>query len=149
MRYRVLDLPVQGVGAFTPLSATNPIASSWGLVKVTADLGASNPQSAPSPAKSWMPVPGNPGLAHLQDSNNSPDVTTRSMYVTYPNNMGPMADAGIGMATRRRNPIPVPAVSWIRSARKAMPAPKIGGRRVPAWPRAFQRWPVIGGRTNG
>lgn len=140
MRYRVLDLPVQGNGAFTPLMSTNPIASSWGLVHVSGSPGTT-PIQAPKPQNSWLPVPDK--AAKTQPSNCAPDIIFPDLYVASARNMGPVAD-GFGMATRRFTPIPVPAVRYTRIPRNAMSGPHTGGRRAPIWPRAFQRFPSLG-----
>ena len=137
MRYRVLDLPVKGVGAFTPLPPTNPTASSWGLVHVTGAPGTV-PVAAPAPERSWLPSDhGN--LSKWQPSNVAPDVILPDQYVPFADNMGPSQH--FGMALRRKNPLPVPALSWISAAKKAMIVPRIGGRAVANNPRAFQRYP--------
>lgn len=137
-RYRVNDLPVVGLGGFTPLPSTNPIASSWGLVKVSAILGtAPVPTGSPELRKSaYQDTP------HIQGTQNSPDFMLPSAYTAYARNMGPTADAGIGMATRRHSPLPVPAVSASRIPVPAMLGRKTGGRIAMAWPRAFQRFPT-------
>lgn len=141
IKYRVLDLPVAGLGAFTPLPSTNPIASSWGLVKVVGNPGTL-PIPAPSPTRLWAPpISADP---KTQSSNVSPDVRLPDIYIPYADNMGPSQH--FGMAARRQTPIPVPALSWINNAIQAMSGNKIGGRIAAAWPRAFQRWPTVGSR---
>jgi hypothetical protein len=136
IRYRVLDLPVQGVGAFTPLPSTNPVASSWGLVKLSGSPGT---MPIPRPKRnSLIPISADP---KTQSTNCAPDVGFPDIYIPYADNMGPSQH--FGMAARRQTPIPVPAVSWINAAMNAMSGNKIGGRVAAAWPRAFQRWPTI------
>lgn len=138
MRYRVLDLPTVGLGAFTPTASTNPVASSFGLVKRTALLGLT-PIPTPAPTRVWAPpISADPTT---QPSNCSPDAILRDVYVAYADNMGPVADAGIGMAIRRRAPLPVPAVNVMRAVTQSMGGPHIGGRTQAVWPRAFQRFP--------
>jgi hypothetical protein len=139
MRYRVLDLPARGLGAFTPTMPTNPIASSWGLVKVTGAPGT-EPQPATGPTRVWAP-PISADKA-TQGSNVAPDMWLYDKYVAYANNMGPAADAGVGMAERRLTPLPVPAVNYVRVPGQALRTPKIAGRASMAWPRAFQRFPI-------
>lgn len=139
IRYRCQDLPTVGHGAFTPIATTNAPASSYGLVKITALLGL-KPIPSPKPTA----VPPISAIDQTQSSYVAPDYILRDQYVAYADNMGPAADAGIGMARRRLTPIPVPALSWINTALNAMAGSKIGGRGVTAWPRAFQRWPTIG-----
>lgn len=140
MRYRVLDLPAKGTTAFTPQPMTNPIASSWGLVHVFGAPGT-------------MPIPVHrPFGAHainapdVQGSNRSPDIILPSIYIASAVNMGPAADAGIGMATRRLAVLPVPARGWRASVRSAMLGRRVGARSQLPWPRAFQRFPA---RTQG
>jgi hypothetical protein len=141
MRYRVLDLPPKGTGAFTPLPSMNPVASSYGLVKPTAALGL---LPVPTGARSWnVQTSKDP---KTQGSNCAPDVILPDQYIVYAKHMGPTADAGIGMAARRMNPLPVPAISGIMAVQNSMHRPKIGGRIATAWPRAFQRFPT---RTSG
>lgn len=136
MRYKVLDLPRVGVGAFTPTNAINPIASSYGLIHVSG-----YPGTLPVPVNNPHNQYGNPpisAIAQTQPSNVSPDVILPSVYIPSALNMGPSQH--VGMAARRLTPIPVPAVSWINTALQAMGGARIGGRMVTAWPRAFQRW---------
>jgi len=138
MRYRVLDLPTVGLGAFTPTSTTNPVASSFGLVKRSGAMGLV-PVSTPAPTRTWAPpISFDP---KTQPSNCAPDAILPDQYVAYADNMGPVADAGVGMAIRRRNPLPVPAVNVIRAATSAMSGPRLGARTQAVWPRAFQRFP--------
>jgi hypothetical protein len=134
MRYRVLELPTVGTGAFTPTMPRNPIASSWGLVRVGANLGLT-PIISPKP-----PVPPISAIRETQPSYVAPDVILRDRYVAYADNMGP--NNYLNMAGRRLTPIPIPAVSWINTAMRAMQGNRIGGRIAMAWPRAFQRWPT-------
>jgi len=135
MRYRVQDLPVVGLGAFAPLPTTNPVASSFGTVKRTSTLGLVpvHDGTVAIPTISFDPK--------TQSSNCAPDVTLPSIYVAYADNMGPAADAGIGMAMRRLAPLPIPATRIIYSARSAMLGKKVAGRRQVGQPRGFQRFP--------
>lgn len=137
MRYRVLDLPVKGTGAFLPTTFPNPIASSWGLVKVTASMGL-DPIPSPKP----VGIPPISQQRETQTSYCAPDIILRDQYTTYADNMGP--GQHFNMAGRRLTPLPIPAVSWINTALNAMQGNKIGGRVAMAWPRAFQRWPTVG-----
>jgi hypothetical protein len=136
VRYRVLDLPVVGRGAFTPLPTTNPRASSEGLVKVSAELGlvpvpvAAKQNGIPSFSLDKMTV----------GTNVVPDVILPDCYIPYANNMGPAQH--IGMAARRKTPLPVPAKSGLFSPGIGFRAKAVGGRKTVAWPRAFQRWPT-------
>lgn len=140
IRYRVYDLPVKGLGAFTPIPFTNPTASSWGLVKLRGSPGT-QAVPAPRPQAIWCPpISADP---KTQASNAAGiDVIFPDQYIPYPSNMGP--EQHFGMAARRQTPIPVPALSWINTAVQAMKTNKVGGRVVASWPRAFQRWISIG-----
>lgn len=140
MRYRVLDLPAKGVGAFTPLPTTNPVASSQGLVHIAGSPGTL-PVPVLSPREQW----GAPFLSvdpATQPSNVSPNVIAPSIYIPSVMNMGPSQH--FGMALRRFNPVPIPALSWISAAKRAMRSRRIGGRSVVDNPRAFQRYPERG-----
>lgn len=140
MRYRVLDLPVRGMGAFTPLPSTNPVASSQGEVKLLGAPGT-QPQPTVAPTRSWAPPTSFD--KNTQPSNVAPDVWLYDQYTPLATNMGPAADAGIGMASRRLCPLPVPALNYARIPGKAFQQPtKIAGRGTMAWPRAFQRFPI-------
>jgi hypothetical protein len=143
MRYRVLDLPTKGRAAFTPVPPQTAMASSYGLVRVSAAMGLLPvPVTSPSKSAPWLAVAG------AQPSDVSPDVIAPDQYVPYATNMGPAADAGFGMATRRLNPLPVPALSGIYTPNVAFRVPaKIGGRWAMRWPGAFQRFPTT--RTGG
>lgn len=141
-RYRVLYLPVKGAGAFAPIPATNPAASSWGLVHVTGAPGTI-PVASPKPAAlPDLTAAGAPNTA--QGSDVAPNVIAPAIYVASVANMGPEADTGLGLAVRRRNPLPVPAVDPTRIPVVAMSAPRVGGRGALPWPRSFQRYPNQG-----
>jgi len=146
IRYRVLDLPMQGAGAFTPLATTNPPASSYGLVKISGSPGTLS-MPCPAPQKIWCPPIS--AQAETQSSMVSPDVILWDKYIPYANNMGPAKDAGIGMALRRHCPLPIPARTWTLAPRTAMIMRKAGGRMAMAWPRAFQRFPTMTSGGNG
>lgn len=141
IRYRVLDLPVKGAGAFTPLAAVNPVASSYGLVHI---FGAPGTMPVPSPKPEPLPSltrSSSPNTA--QGSDVAPDVILPAIYVASAANMGPAADAGIGMRRRRMNELPVRAGDPGRQPVPVMIKFPAGASQL-AWPRAFQRWPVRG-----
>lgn len=148
IKYRVLDLPVKGAGAFTPLPATNPVASSYGLVHV---MGAPGTMPVPVPNNNYLPTTtaqGPPNTASPEDV--TPNFIFPAIYVASAKNMGPQADLGIGMAIRRRNPLPVPAINPGRTPVAVQMRFPMGGSQL-IWPRAFQRWPGRGqaGSTLG
>lgn len=146
VRYKVLDLPPQGARAFTPIMAINPVASSYGLVQI---YGSPGTQSVPvaSPAEEGVPyISQDP---KTQSSNVSPNVILPGVYYTNAKNMGPVADAGIGMRFRRLTPLPIPAIDALRSAQNTMRRIRVGGRNPTVWPRAFQRWYGAGAPIEG
>lgn len=142
MRYRVSDLPPNGVGAFTPIASTTPAASSYGLVEVYGAPGT-EPVYSPSPQTvGYLPsLTRRGGRNSAQDSDCAPDVILPAIYIPSAQNMGPEADAGMGMTRRRYNELPVPALDPTRIPQVAQTVPPIGGRAAMAWPRAFQRFP--------
>jgi hypothetical protein len=141
IRYKVLDLPVNGTGAFTPIPFRNPIASSWGLV-----VESGSPGTTPIPRPKAAAIPPISAIRETQSTYVSPDVGLPDIYIAYANNMGPSQH--VNMAGRRLTPIPVPAVSWVNTALVSFQTSKVGGRLAQAWPRAFQRWPTIGNPTG-
>lgn len=141
MRYRVLDLPAQGAGAFMPTPSTNAPASSWGLVHVHGSPGT-DPVPAPAPQRTYLPsLTARGGVDSAQGSMVAPDIILPSVYVAETANMGPSCDTGLGMRVRRLNPLPIPALSWTRLPQVALNTPRYGGRSTMPWPRAFQRFP--------
>lgn len=129
LRYRVLDLPGRGTGAFTPGLVTTPAGSSHGEVKVG---GAPGTLLVPSPKPAGNAPFGND--RKTQGSYVSPDVFTPSVYVPFADNMHGQA------ATQSSNELPVPAVGYARAPGVAFNPQHMGGRRVIPWPRSFQRW---------
>lgn len=149
MRYRTSDLPAAGVGAFMPLPTLGPAASSWGKV-VRAGMPGTTPM--PSPTPGWLPsLTARGGVNSAQGHSVSPDVFAPSVYVAYANGQGPTDDAGLGMARRRLNELPVPAQNPLRNPNVSgvyQPA-RIGGRAQVPWPRVFQRFPNFRGGSGG
>ncbi len=141
IKYRVLDLPVKGAGAFTPLAATNPVASSYGLVHI---FGAPGTMPVPVADNDYLPAitaQRPPNTASPEDV--TPNYILPAIYVPSAKNMGPQDDVGIGMAIRRRNPLPVPAINPNRNPVPVQMRFPMGGSQL-VWPRAFQRWPIRG-----
>jgi hypothetical protein len=141
MRYRTDDLPPAGVGAFMPIPASDPVASSWGLVHVVGAPGTMA-IDVPDPDESIPPVSARGGINSARPSDASPDVIFPSVYYTRIANLGPEAGIGLGLTKRRFNELPVPAVNPTRIpivAGTYKPA-KLGGRLAMLWPRAFQRF---------
>src|SRR5260221_5526167 len=128
MRYRVDDLPGIGAGAFTPVPSTNPIASSFGLVHVTASWGTDANVAPAPPAIPALTARGkSPNTA--QSSDVSPDAMLPAGAIPSTANMGPERGAArIGMMRRRLNELPMPALDATRLALPAQSAPPAVGR---------------------
>lgn len=142
MRYRVSDLPGNGTGAFAPIPSTNPPASSYGLTHIAGSPGT-DPVPAPAPQRDYLPsLTKTGGRDSAQSSEVVPDYILPAVYVASAKNMGP--GVHVNMRRRRFTELPVPAVDPLRVPQVAQSSRKTGGRTVQAWPRAFQRWPVIG-----
>lgn len=140
MRYRVLDLPAKGVGAFLPTPSTNAAASSGGLTHVHGSPGT-DPIPSPAPQRGYLPsLTARGGVDSAQGSMVAPDVILPSVYVASAANMGPAADAGVGMRMRRLNPLPIPAFSYPRIPVPTFTPARFGGRSTMPWPRSFQRY---------
>jgi len=142
--YRVPDLPRKGAGAFLPPLVQHAEVSSWGLVHVS---GAPGTMAVASPKPSTTNIrAGALGQAvepRTMPSWCSPDVILPAIYVASVRNMGPQQGA-LGVRVRSTNDVPVPAINIVRSAAVTQAAPpKLGGRKVTPWPRAFQRWPSV------
>lgn len=134
-RYKAENLPIRGVGAFAPTQSLNPSASSYGLVHVAGAPGSLAVAVEPPSALPVVSV--NPKTA---PSNCAPNVIFPSVYVASVANMGPQ------VPIRPANVMPAPATDFVRVARTDLrPPPRLGGRRVIPWPRAFQRWGSVTG----
>lgn len=152
MRYRVDDLPPNGVGAFAPIPTTNPQASSagrytgavygaWG----TAQVAAPDPAALPS-------LTAQGGVNSAQGHNVTPNVILPAIGVARVTRGNYPADGTMPTfigTTTRGNEIPTPAVDPARIPVPAMTMRKTGGRGAPPWPRAFQRWPIQLGSRSG
>lgn len=144
LRYRTNDLPAQGVGAFMPIPAAGPVASSYGLVGIA---GAPGDVAVPTgdPLDGLPSLTASGGVNSAQSSAVSPDVFFPSVYIPSARYMGPEADAGLGMTRRRFAELPVPAVDPTRIPTNAAAQPgRLGGRSQVGWPRSFQRFPNRG-----
>lgn len=143
-RYRTSDLPPNGVGAFMPVPAGDVLASSYGLVKIYGSPGTTT-TPAPAPQRNYLPSQtAQGGVNSAQGSNVAPDVMAFSEYHTVADNMGPEADAGLGMTRRRFNELPMPAINPTRIPVTAfVPPSRLGGRSQINWPRSFQRFPNL------
>lgn len=140
--YRVSDLPDKGAEAFLPPPpgvVQRAELSSWGLVH---NIGAPGTAVIPSP---------NPPVTHnvhpsadprTQTGNCSPEWWRPSIYIAFPDNMGPQAGAA-GVAVRHRENVPVPAIDFHRYATPVQRTPPYLGGKVTPNPRVFPRFPSI------
>lgn len=144
IRYRADNLPARGVGAFAPIPAISPNASSWGLVD-THGFPGNLPIDCPDPDESLPSLTAQPhGVNTARPSDVTPDYILPVIYFTRIfRAFGPGGTTiGLGMTARRFNEMPVPAGDWTRipiTSGTYQPA-KIGGRIAMNWPRAFQRF---------
>lgn len=141
MRYQTLDLPPSKAAGFMPIPAATNTAAGWGLVHILGAPGTLEVE-APSPDGSLPTISARAGRDSARPSDVSPDVAFPSIYVALATNMGPAADAGIGMWRRRFNELPVPALNPTRVATSDSLVTTKGSRVSQAWPRAFQRFPT-------
>lgn len=144
MRYRVSDLPPVGIGAFMPV----PASTSIGLgdtVRVGYPGTLPVPTGSPLEALPALTARGH-GQDSAQSSDAAPNLQLPSIYIAKADNMGPSRH--FGMARRRLNELPMPALDPTRVGVNAAQPAKIGGRFQIGWPRAFQRFPTRGG-ANG
>lgn len=140
IRYRVMDVPNVGAGAFMPLPARNPVASSYGLVHIKGSPGT-EPVPSPRPAATPSQTARPQGTVNsAAGSDVSPDVIFPAIYIALADNMGPAADTGIGMARRRLNELPIRAVDPGRRPVPVWMKFPAGGKQLPQ-PRGFVRWP--------
>lgn len=137
--YRTLDVPPYGAGAFMPTPARNPVASSYGLVHIDGSPGT---DPVPSPRSAGLPAltAVGRGANSAQGSDVAPDVILPAIYIPRAQNMGPVADVGLGLARRRLNELPVRAIDPGRRPVPVWQQYPAGARPLP-WPRAFIRWP--------
>ena len=146
MRYEVLDLPPGKVAAFTPIPTTDNEPATFADLAVFGAPGTL-PVPAPNPGESMPSLSSQPhGKNSAQGSDIAPDVFLPNLFLALvTRRMGPTGDAGIGMARRRRNELPVPALNPTRVPTSDSFVTSKGGRSSMAWPRAFQRFPTAGG----
>lgn len=145
--YRTNDVPPYGAGAFMPVPARNPVASSYGLVHINGSPGTNpvaSPRPAATPSQTARPQGSKDSAA---GSDVAPDYILPAIYIPSARNMGPEMDTGLGMARRRLNELPVRAVDPGRRPVAVFQQFPAGARPLP-WPRAFIRWPARGSAPN-
>lgn len=148
--YRTDDVPKWGTGAFTPIPAITPSASSAGEQRrylqqwapapdpMLAGYAATNPNDIEYQPSYATKVEGLPGafrpvvnLVHAMS------------YWTTPENMGPNGP-NTHMKLWSDNPLPVPARNPGRVAMPAMKQPPWATTIATAWPRPFINWATWG-----
>ena len=133
VQYRVLDAPRWGRGAFTPIPAASPTASTNGQNIIVGSPGTV-PISCPR-----YPEGRGDALGPWKDVNNYPDFWLPSVYTYIPNR-------GNKPNTLRPSNyvMPVPAGKVDAIVDNLMRRAKIGGRRVIRSVRPFTQWPTYG-----
>ncbi len=148
--YRTDDVPKRGAGAFSPIPAVTPSASSAGEEKRYLQQWT----EAPDPM-----LRGYAGTAPYDDEIQGsyatktqglpmafrPVVNSRHhmAYWTTAENMGPNGP-NVHMKIFSDNPLPVPAANPGRVAMPAMKQPPWATTIATAWPRPFISWPSWG-----
>lgn len=148
--YRTDDVPTWGTGAFTPIPAVTPSASSAGEQRRYLQQWAPTPDPMVEGYAATAPydteyqgsyatkVQGLP-LAFMPVVN-----ATRSMaYWTTPENMGPNGP-NTHIKLWSDNPLPVPAGDYGRVGMPAQTQPPWATVIATAWPRPFISWPTWG-----
>lgn len=148
--YRTDNVPKWGTGAFTPIPAVTPSASSAGeerrylaqwsatpdpMLEGFAGTANYDTEFQPSYATKTQGLP----LAFRPVVN----ATHGMRYWTTPENMGPMS-RNIHMKIFSDNPLPVPAANPGRVAMPAQKQPPWATVISTAWPRPFVSWPSYG-----
>lgn len=141
MLYTVDDLPPgANAAAFLPMpppTVTNPASSSWGLIS-SREMAALN---AAQPAPSAAAIPPN-----SEDPMTQPGQVYKwwspIIYVAYP-----VLSFARSTQLRHSEDLPVPAINPNKGqqAPVGQRRPFFLGRRQVPWPRAFQRFPSVGG----
>jgi hypothetical protein len=135
MRYSTEQVPVYGAGAFMPQLTTNPGASSWGRVKITASLGTTAIPSPRPPAVNDSDL----GGPYNQPSSVAPDVFFPTFHIIGTEHMEPP----VAWIKPLHNELPVPAVNPGRVPMPAFHRYRQGGRGAIPWPRTFTTWPSV------
>lgn len=153
--YRTDNVPVWGTGAFTPIPAVTPSASSAGEERrylaqwsptpdpLLKGFSATAPYDTEIQGSYATRVEGLP-LAFRPVEN----ATHKMSYWTTPENMGPNGP-NIHMKIFSDNPLPVPAANPGRVAMPAQKQPPWGTVIATAWPRPFISWPSWGSSRQG
>jgi hypothetical protein len=158
IRYRTEGVPARAAAACTPIPATNPIASSAGLMHrvgspSTTRIASPRPQSTRGRGNLSLYDSGRPA-DQAQPSGNSPDYILPSLYWAPPT---PQV-----VSHSSTNEIPIPAISTQQPyAPASATAPgqavtpavvqrarRMGGRLVQAWPKVVPFWPTFGSGQN-
>lgn len=157
--YRVEGVPPRAMAACMPVPAQNPVASSFGLVKVfgapgTLRVHSPRPQSTRGFGTLGVPNSTVP-VDYPQPSGHAPDFILPSIYVA-----APTPNYGREYGNPGPNDIPVPAISSHSPyAPASASAPgyatnpsvlqrvraRVASGFVTAWPRVSQVWPIFPG----
>lgn len=158
-RYRTEGVTGVIADAASPRPATNPLASSWGVVRTVGSPGTTRiPSPRPQSTRGagvLTPAEGSTKPVDFpQPSTWSPDYILPSLYYTAPT---PQT-----VPWESTNEIPLPAISTSQPLAPYSTIPtktpatsavvqrprRIGGLLVQAWPRISQIWPTFGSGAN-
>lgn len=129
---RTEQVPYVGAGAFAPMPAVIPSASTGGLVKTTGNPAAVVPAPPPGVVNVGLDPRTNPSAV-------APNFIRPSQYISHVDNMYPPVPIEID------NVMPVPFANIVRVPKQTTHKQRIGGRSATPWPRNLIRWPTIGG----
>jgi len=123
-----------GPGAFAPLPAMIPSASSAGVVRTVGHPG-NLAVAAPPPGVVNVGVD-----PRTNPSACAPNVIFPDVYVAHADNMAPPVPIRL-----ETNVMPLPIQAPVRVPRQATYKVRLGGRTATSWPRRLIRWPTYGG----
>jgi hypothetical protein len=139
--YTTMSLPQVGFGAFSPIPAMTPTASTGGLRRLAFYPGTTK---VPSPAPQFPVQSGDYGGRGntVRPSNaGAGDWFLPAIGIPYADNMAPP------VAIQCDNVLPAPIPNPLRVAKAAPLTTRKGGRTATAWPRPMTAWPTYNGGT--
>lgn len=147
--YRTENAPRWGTGAFTPIPAVTPSASSAGEERRYLAQWSPTPDPQLKGRDRGCDLTAMQG-SYATDVGGLPgafrpvvNATHRMSYWTTPENMGPNGP-NVHMKIYSDNPLPVPAVNPGRVAIPAQAQPPWATVIATAWPRSYISWPTWG-----
>lgn len=140
-RYRTLQVPQKGTGAFVPVPAQSYSAAFNGQNLIDGNPGT---VAIPSPRPPTL-NDGELGGPFNQPSSVSPDVFYPSIYTVRCNRTMRFPGIGGGLTRHNDHPVPVPAGNLGLFKQNFMHRVRVGGRTVTKAVRPFTQWPTYKG----